>query len=174
MMARDPHAYDVLNRPADARARYSLGATVGRTSRSPRSRRSQPESQMGRDAAVRRRGLRRAAWQSIFFCSDPAPEGTMISACIESTACLASLKTSCGLFRTTPSPMLTFTVRLVRHWPRSHVRETLHSGRVTNHGASRKEHVGSGCHRNIWRVNSGLSPSFLLSTQSLIAVRSVR
>ena len=34
----------------------------------------------------------------------------MISACVRSTACLASLKTSCGLLRTTPSAISTLTV----------------------------------------------------------------
>ena len=45
---------------------------------------------------------------SMFFCSlIPRPTETMISACVRSTACLASLKTSCGLLRMTPSAIST-------------------------------------------------------------------
>src|SRR5580704_9434478 len=91
-------------------ARYSLGATVCPEDPTWRSIGSQPESQMGRDAARSPPSVSASCLaSSIFFCSlMPRPTDTMISACVRSTACLASLKTSCGLVRMTPSATSTF------------------------------------------------------------------
>ena len=64
---------------------------------------------MGREAASSPpRASANCLASSMFFCSlIPRPTATMISAWVRSTACLASLKTSCGLLRTTPSAMST-------------------------------------------------------------------
>src|ERR1700732_1660250 len=72
---------------------------------------SQPESQMGREAARSPPSASASCLASLmFFCSlMPRSTETMISACVRSTACLASLKTSCGLLRMTPSAMSTCT-----------------------------------------------------------------
>src|ERR1700680_4398185 len=93
------------------RARYSLGATVCPEDPIWRSMGNQPESQIGREAAKSPPKASASCLAiSIFFCSlMPRPTETMISACVRSTACLASLKNSWGLLRISPSAMSTCT-----------------------------------------------------------------
>src|SRR6202047_4718370 len=95
-------------------ARYSFGATVCPDDPICRSMGNHPLSQIGRDAASSPPSASANCFaSSIFFCSlMPRPTDTIISACVKSTACFASLKTSCGLFRTTASGTSTFTVSI--------------------------------------------------------------
>ena len=111
---------------------------------------------------------------SMFFCSlIPRPTATMISAWVRSTACLASLKTSCGLLRTTPSAIFTFTVSTGAALAplRLYLRGRLRSGKLRTMERGGKADVSRQFALEHLACEQELVGFLLEANQSLITVR---
>ena len=120
------------------------------------------ESQMGRDAASSHLTLLQSCLAiAMFFCSLIPRPTAMIISWVRSTACLASLKTSCGLLRTTSrSPRYRFNRAACSRFDFVSAEGSILEG-CEPWSISVKLTSAASLPWNIWRVNRSLSPSFL-------------